>query len=374
MTLDFQPVLAALNQQAGGNFAFTVANSLRPPSDYLLAMFLPERNMEDYAVDSGNMTILPTMAGLVGMDSPYPPGGAMTVSSFLEKTAKFAIEVPMTEAARRQLRLIVQRLALSGASASDQMAQEVLNFTSLVLVQSLQDVAEYLRGRALGGGAIDWTFNGINLKVDYGLPASHTPATRTGADAYGAAESKFWDDHRTALKLLGAGTGQGDISIISHVDFVYELIDNEANKVRVASADNGVFELVRYTGSVEQNSTDARDRIRVYAYQAEGAFLNPNDPQAEPTKVQFFPSKTLSYVRGNGRRGYRVGQGPQEAPEDRLAIGYTHLAPTEEGGTPGRWAQVYTPEQRPYALHGRAVQNLLPVIENEKGLVILTSE
>src|SRR5690606_12896813 len=102
---------------------------------------------------------------------------------------------------------------------------------------------------------------------------------------------------------------------------------------------------------------------------------DPANPTGDPVKVQFFPGKTLTYIGSPGRRGYRVGQGPQEEPQDRLAVGYSHLAPTtESGGRPGRWAEVYTPEKRPMAVHGRAVQNFLPVIENEKNIVILTSE
>jgi hypothetical protein len=62
-------------------------------------------------------------------------------------------------------------------------------------------------------------------------------------------------------------------------------------------------------------------------------------------------------------------------PAADMALGYTHIAPTVEGnGLPGRWADLGTPDERPWELRGRGVSNVLPVIENPDKLVVLHTE
>jgi hypothetical protein len=56
-------------------------------------------------------------------------------------------------------------------------------------------------------------------------------------------------------------------------------------------------------------------------------------------------------------------------------LGYTHIGPTVEGGGQmGRWAQLFTPEQLPMQLHGRAVTNGLPVVETPEKIAIASSD
>jgi hypothetical protein len=86
MNLDFIAVLTAL----GANAAFRIMNAARPPANYLFATFLPERPKPTYTAKAGAMTIRPTMAGLVGMDSPYPPSAIVDASTFVEQIAKLA--------------------------------------------------------------------------------------------------------------------------------------------------------------------------------------------------------------------------------------------------------------------------------------------
>jgi len=48
-------------------------------------------------------------------------------------------------------------------------------------------------------------------------------------------------------------------------------------------------------------------------------------------------------------------------PTSNLRLGYTHIGPTEEAdGALGRWARVYTPDDRQWELCGEGVTNGLP--------------
>ncbi len=58
------------------------------------------------------------------------------------------------------------------------------NFSNALLIQPHLDVAEWLRGQALCTGALAWTFNGLKLEVDYGIPAGNKLTHRTANDAY----------------------------------------------------------------------------------------------------------------------------------------------------------------------------------------------
>jgi hypothetical protein len=78
--------------------------------------------------------------------------------------------------------------------------------------------------------------------------------------------------------------------------------------------------------------------------------------------VPFHVKTKLVAVGAGVNTGYVVGAGSRQP--QAYELGYTHLAPTvEASGAPGRWARVYTPEQRPWQLVGEAVQNVLPVID-----------
>ena len=110
MNFSFVQALLTLGPQA----AFKLINAARPAANYLFASILPERPMRSYEVKNAAMTVRSTMAGLVGMDSPYPPSGVVDASSFLEKSAKIANQVVMSEEALRTLQEMLMYLQLSG--------------------------------------------------------------------------------------------------------------------------------------------------------------------------------------------------------------------------------------------------------------------
>lgn len=354
------------------DFAFQIANELRAPENYLFTDILPEINRTSYKVENGAMTVRPTMAGLTGMDSPYAPTGHTEVSTFLERTAKITNQVTFPEKALRELQDVVRKLDISNAQTKRQVVEAVFNFTSKVLVQSHIDAAEWLRGQALQYGSIDWTYGDIRLEVDYGIPSDHVFTTRTisGGDAYGETGSVWWSDHLKAQKLLGYNYS----GPYMHLETFHEIVENPDNNVRILAEDGNVFTLGREVGNTERVSNDTRERAEVTVYTEQGEIIDPNDPE-NTKRIDFMEPGRVVYIGEGKSDSFRVGQGATDAAELEYDIGYTHLGPTVEGnGQPGRWANVFTPEQSPWQLQGQGVQNMLPVIENPERLVITSTE
>jgi hypothetical protein len=318
------------------------------------------------------MTVRATMAGLVGMDSPFPPGGVVNLSTLLEETAKIAIEVALNEKTLREIQAMLMRLALSGGGTSEALANEALNFLEKVILQAHMDRSEWLRAQALVNGAINWEHNGKTLTVDYGIPDDNMLTERTGNDAYGGSTSQFWTDVRTAQRLLRFNLQ----AIIMNPLTLDTIIYNDANSAQIISQTDSVFRIqrLRDIGGNTVTSTEARDTIALISYDREGEVLDLTKP-GQTVKVPFMPAGKVLFVGGGGRSGYRVGEGSTDDPNAELALGYHHLAPTVEGqGRPGRWAELYTPQGAPYSLHGRGASNELPVIEAPQKIVVATTE
>ncbi len=374
MDFSFSEAIAALGPNAG----FRIINTARPPSDYLLETLLPEMPKNSYYVESAFMTIRSTMAGLVGMSAPYPPGGATEVSTFLEKTAKIANKVTMEEEQIRQIQEILRQAGGTPVGRKEALMTEVTNFYEKVVVQGHMDTGEWLRSECLFRGEIDWTFNEKNLAVDYGVPDSHFLPTRTGNDRYNAehADNKFWLDHYAALRLLRYNLR----AIIGHTDTVLALINTNQLNVDVSQQGNVfTFKRWRTRGNNERPASDSRDSLSIIAYDAEGEVLNPAGSATPTTRVQFAPEGKLLYVGNNRRSGYRVGEGSTPDPVRDMALGYTHIAPTVEGdGRPGRWGRIFIPEDAQWSVRGEGAMNLLPVREDvtatEAKTVVLSTE
>jgi hypothetical protein len=368
MELNFSEIL----RQLGPDVAFRIINAARPSADYVFGGILPEQNRATYDVKNGQMTIRTTMAGLVGMDSPYPPVGAMEVTTFNEQTAKLASQVVLPEFVQRELQQFMA--ALGNPAASDEAARNVvLNFVDKLLTQSHLDTMEYLRGQCLTTGAIDWTFNKKRLQVDYGVDSSHLFAQRTGTNGYGGTASKFWTDYRAGRALLK----QSMRALIAHPDTIEMIVANDANKIFVQNIDPvGTVTIRRIINdNTGQLSSDARDTTTIISYGMEGEILDPANP-GETIKVPFLDTGKLVMIGDPIPAGFRVGLGSAtEFPQNALPIGYTHIGPTVEGGgRPGRWGDVYTPQHQPWQVVGRAVTNGLPVIEDPNKLVVLDTE
>lgn len=374
--MDFD--LRAALQQLGPTFALRLINALRPGGEYVFARFLPEEDKPSYFVDGGNMTITPTMAGLSGMDSPYPTGGQIAVSTFLEKSAKISNRVPLPEEAIRVMQEMVVRLRGTGQEVTiDVLVNELLNFAERLIVQAHWDTMEFLRGQTLNRHTIDWTFNNVHLKVNYGVPESHRPAKRTGAEGYGAAQSTFWADDRKAQRALNYQIA----ARIIHPQTMDMILENPANSIMIADEQRiegarvvSLRKIISRAGTAVE-SRDLRDGATFVVYDREGEIINPADPDGDTLKLPFQPIGSISYVGSQQDSGYRVGQGASADPENTNRIGYTHIAPTvENGGRSGRWARVRNPDNEPWQVVGEGVTNGLPVLQSPKKTFVLETE
>jgi hypothetical protein len=360
MDFSFNEAIEGLGPNAG----FRLINGVRPPSDYLLETLLPEMDKPDYYVDSANMTIRATMAGLVGTSSPYPPGGMVEASTFLEKTAKIGNNVTLEEEPIREIQKILQTEGLLGDRRKERLMTEATNFYEKVVLQGHLDTAEWLRAQCLFTGKIDWTFNKKHLDIDYGVPSSYFGMNRTGNDRYNAehTDNKFWIDHYAALAKLKYSVR----AIIGHINTVLPIINTNVLNIDVTQNGN-VFTLKRWrtrgTGSAERPSGDSRDSLSIITYDLEGEVLDPTDT-SKTIPVQFAPTGKLLYVGNNVRRGYRVGEGSTPDPMRDQALGYSHVAPTTEGGRPGRWGRILVPQDAQWSVRGEGAQNFLPVRED----------
>lgn len=368
MDFNFSVALAALP----ANAAFRIANEARPPANYLFNTLLPEMPKYDYQAKSGSMTVRTTMAGLVGMDSPYPEGGVIEVSQFNEGTAKVANRVRIPEEALRQLQNMLMYLRLNNQPTLETVQREALNFEDKLIVQAHMDTFEWLRGQALVNGAIDWTFNKKRLLVDYGIPTANKLTARTGNDAYGGSASKFWTDVRLARRALKRQIR----AAIVHPDLLEDIIYNDVNSIwNATEGAGGAVTITRRAGG--QSTADREEeselyRITLIPYGLEGEIMDLANP-GQTVTVPFMPRTKILFVGASAQPRYIVGEGSTREVEN--ALGYTHLAPTVEGGgQPGRWGDVYTPEQEPWAIEARGVTNGLPVIETPELIVIATSE
>lgn len=352
------------------NSAFRIMNEGRPPAAYLLDTLLPERPDYDYTIGSGSMTVRSTMAGLAAMDSPYPPAGLVSAATFTENTLKVASETTLGEAAIRRMQQMLRDLAINNQPTTQVIQTEALNFMDKVVRQAHLDTAEWMRGQALAYGVLQWSFNNVTVNVDYGVPSANKLATRTGNDAYGGSASKFWADIVTARRLLRNNVR----AFILHPNTLDAIRFNAANDmVVIAETANSVTFRKKGTtvdGAVAFLSQDSADAVTLVSYGLEGEIYDTANP-GQTLRVPMIPVGKIIAVGNNQGTRYVVGAGSTDPIEN--ALGYTHIAPTVEGGgRPGRWGEMFTPE--PWSFGGRGVTNLLPVIEAPEKIVILTTE
>jgi len=378
MQFNFGEIIANLNQRLprSDNFAFKIARSTTVPSDYILNTILPQESRADFHIDGGTMTITPTMLGQVPMDEPYPPFGSIESSTFFENTTKLAGQIHLPEKTLRELYTWEQNLIALGvqdgrtngeiaADVNGRRLNTVLGFAQMI-TRAHWDTYEWLRGMALTTGHLDWTFGKIPLNVDYNVPAGNIRTARTGNDAYQGTTTKFWDDIRWLYTKLS------NFRIIMNSNTWYSIIDNEANNIRVVVNEGFSREIVKIVGSVENNSSDVRDRVRVQIYDKSGSVLKTDGSLAVK---QFVPDGKIIVVGETNPDGFEIELGSSEDPNNTLRLGYTHIAPTVEGQMrPGIWSRIYTPQDKPMQVLGETAVNMLPVILNPKRLVILTTE
>lgn len=350
--------------------AFRIANGARPPSDYLFARFLPERSAYEYTAKSGSMTVRATMANLVGMDSVYPEGGVIDMSLFSQNTAKFAQRLRLPERTLRAMQEMLVRLRAQGQPTNEAVQRVALNFLQKLIIQPHLDAAEHARGLALTTGALDITNGDIRLQVNYGVPSGNFGTNRTGNDAYGGSTSKFWDDvkfHRKINKSLRY--------LIAHPNTIDAIRYNSANSLVTVNEGAGSITF-RKLNAQQQRTDDVGDVVTLLSHSKEGEVFDLANP-GKTKKVPFLATGAIIGIgEGDGAENLfdGVGEGGTDNPRNDDAIGYTHLAPTTEaGGVPGRWAEVYVPQEAPWSIEGRGASNFMPVIENTSKVTVTTS-
>ncbi len=373
MIIDFKGLLNAMED----NELFTLANEARPGDNYLLNAILPERPRRGYSAKAGSMTILATMSRLVGMDSPYPRGGAAKASSFEHKIAKTAIEMPFPEEYLRELRELVNDLINLQQDGHEVVLETMFNFTNKLLVQPLLDTAEWMRAQAIITGELDWQSDDIHLEVDYGIPAANFLTARTGADGYGGSTSKFWVDWHAAQRLLKNRVRAVFMNSTTMETILYNPVNN-IKPIRI-DQENGIFEFQRYTtiGGNVVVSEDIRDRFTAFTYDDAGEVLDSANPlSGETIDVPYVPDGSVVFIGQNDKKAFEIGTGSTNESENTpLSLGYTHIGPTEEAnGRLGRWANAFVPQGREWQFIGQSVQNILPIIQRPELIVNATTD
>jgi len=371
MLLDFRAAL--LDERIGGVEGINrLSNAARTPANYYLTAILPERDVNSYVARGGSMRVRSTMAGVVGLDSKDPEGGAMDVSRFMENIAKIAISSRLQEQTIIEIQQLAAAAVIAGGNTRDIAVNAVLNFVAKMLLQPHYDRREWMRAQVLFLTSINWQFIGVDLQVDYGVPSANILPTRTGAAAYDGSASVFWDDWKAARRKHGAAF-RGAIATRETVDAI---IYNPVNKVTVLADEDNMVSIVRYVGAddgLRPPSNDARERAQFVVYDKEGEIWDLDAP-GTTKKVKMVPDGVLGFFASNDRSGeFIVGEGATEDPENDRAIGYSHIGPTvENNGRTGIWTDVRVPDDMPQHLEGRARGRFLPVIENPDK-VFLTS-
>jgi hypothetical protein len=375
MQFDFKSVIDALNAQLpfGDNFAFRNARSQVIPSEYLFNTILPQENHVSYNVSGGSMRIYATMAGQLPMDTTPPPIGAIEAATFNEKTTKIGGMMHFPEERLRALQEwaaynsaqgIQDGLSIGAIQAlqSERIVNSLLGFSD-ILLKSMWDTFEFLRGQALTLGMLDWQYNDLDLTVDYSVPAGNK-IDRSGVNSYYNTSSKFWTDIRTLYTKLNR------FQIVMNSQTYYSIIDNPENSIEVINSDGQVREFTQIIGTTERRATDVRDRVRVVLYDKSGSVINA---AGEVTAVPFLPNGKIIVIGELQPDGFELMTGSTPDPDNNLRLGYTHIAPTVEGGRSGIWERVFTPEGKPFQLLGETVANGMPIITNPRKLMILTT-
>lgn len=377
MQFDFQTAINDLNAQmpVSDNFSFKISRSAVVPGDYLFNTILPQQDHPSYHVNGGSMRIYPTMATGMPMDTPPKPIGAVESSFFNENTSKFGGMMHFPEERLRSLQEFANYARSQGlqdglsigaiqAAEGKQVVDTLFGFSE-ILLKSQWDNLEYLRGQALYNGAINVTMSETSLVVDYDIPAANK-ITRTGAgDSYYGTTSKWWPDMRTIFTKLS------NFQIIMNHNTYYSIIDNPANNIRVVNSVGMTRDIYKFVGNVEIPSPDARDRAQIILYNKSGSGLTP---KGVVKALPFLPDGKIVVVGELEPDGFELIQGSTPDPTNYYALGYTHIAPTVEGGRTGIWSRIYTPQGKPFQLLGETVVNALPVITNPKKVMILTTD
>lgn len=379
MNESFYSISAALSQAR----LTELANQPVDTGELLLASFLPEERVADFTARTGGFKVIPVMAGLVGMDSPYTPGGTFEATVFSEGTIKSALRTEMPEAFIREVMQMAQQIQLRNVDGDLRayLIDQFLNWTDVIGNQGLSDRREYTRGLALSTGMIQTTEgDGKNKKtiaIDFGVPAENKPAKFTGANGFGGTTSQFKGAIRSARRRLKGGIR----AVVMSDDTLQMILDNPAHGF-VVTAENvspqGNIRTVQVQTALYQGGQTVapaidRDVNATYTLIGYSRTVNLRTTAGTLVETQAFPDGVVSVIGNNTRVARATTQG---GVVQRInALGHTHIGPTVEGGlAPGMFLNAFVDPKTPWQVDLQAAQNFLPLIETPSQLYLIQTD
>lgn len=377
MQFNFAEIIAEQNANLKGmdNFAFKMARTQLVPADYLGNTILPNMPKSTYYVKGSSMRIYPTELGLVPMDTPLPPMGAMTSEQFFENTTKIGGAMNFPEATLRDLQewanayfaqvASTEGLAAAQAGVKERLVESVIGMSSLML-KAQWDTMERLKWQALAKGVITWTYGKIALNVQYNIPTVNVK-NYTSTDSFYNTASKFW----TAIKYIYTVL-EGGFTLVTNYNSWIDMLNNPVNNVTVnidQQLGNGLsVKEISYVNEdkVNPQQRDRRERQRIIVYNKSGTVIDKN---GDLIALPFIEDGDWIAVGAAKPEGFELLQGSTPDPNNEYELGYNHIAPTVEGGQSAIWQRVFTPQDKPYQLQGETASNFLPVIINPNRVV-----
>jgi hypothetical protein len=346
-------------------------------ADYLGPNFLPTQQRNSYDVKGGNIKVTGTLAPTIPMDTPFPEGGFIGMSTLTGSTAKFGLSVTLPEKTLRDLRGQLDAIQLgragAGASKIDLLTRTLINFITEMIVRPHEEQREYMRMQAITEGKIKVTSNRSKIDVDYGIPAGNKLAKRTGTAAYGRNASVFFADMAKARRTVGAS-----LATVMHLNTLEQILldptlvvvaedyspDRKTRRVSVRKAAGAsVFTPTGF-------NQDVRSTFDLIGYGKEGQLLDLANP-GQTIAIPFINPGRIAVIGDAIRRELL----PQAEGTPANALGFLHEGPTEEGdGNLGRWSRVYTPESRPMQVRAEGCENVLPVFDAPERVFLLDTE
>jgi hypothetical protein len=388
MEYSFLELIAMLNEGLrDDNFAFRLARNANLTGDYLFSKLLPRENRNDWQTTGGSLTITPTILGDVAMDSDPAPMGNMQASSFFENISKFGGQMFFNEKQQRELimwenniRIEAGRNGLSGSGDIDGQFRSLADTgradnttvngrrinTLLAIVESVKksnwDTGEWLCGEAFTEGEIVYNFSGLEMNIDYRIPAANIK-TYAGNDRFDQSTSKWWEFVRFCYSTLE------NPRFYMNQNSYLDVVDNDVNGIREIDITGKVRRLERYRSDAITQKNDARERMSVEVYNKAGSIMNPATKSL--VSKPFLKDKRVVVVGELNTSEIELTLGGMTDPDNELRMGYQHIGPTiEGGGRPGIYANIYALPQKPQQLFVDTYTNMLPVIANPKKIII----
>lgn len=391
MEYSFLELIAMLNEnlRGGENFAFRLARNANSPDSYLFnTRVLPRMNKPTWNITGGTLTITPTELKPVAMDAEPAPMGNLQATFFNENISKFGGQMFFNEKQQRELITMEQEIFLNAGLAGGRNPFGDINTQMNMLSQTGRadsatingarinrilgvieaiklahfNTSEALSGEALTEGVLDENFSGLDVVVDYKVPAVNIK-DYAGNDRFDQSASKWWDFVRFCYKTLR------NPQFFGNSNSYFDIVENPVNKVREQFLTGDVRPMSKYNENVITQKQDANERMNFNVYDKAGSVMDAT-AKALISKP-FLKDKRIVVIGELQTSQIELELGGVTDPDNSLNLGYTHVGPTVEGGgRPGIYANIYSLPQKAQQLFVDTYVNMLPAILNPKKLII----